>query len=153
MPSCQGAMGARRGPAQPGAPPATRRAGARQAQAAPASTINTQLSRIPTYERFSLQGSIGMLHAQDKKFSLVPHLGHRLCNANHLRFRRYPKVRLLDGARSQSLGVPTGLSGAAWEESSNTQLPTHPRRYWLKPTSSQPPDLNGDEYRGEQIVE
>ena len=55
LPSCQGAMGARRGQAQPGAPPATRRAGARQAQAAPASTINTQLSRIPTYKRFLLQ--------------------------------------------------------------------------------------------------
>jgi hypothetical protein len=94
-----------------------------------------------------------MLHAQDKKLSLVPHFGHRLCNANHLRFRRYPKVRLLDGARSQSPGCPIGLSGAAGEESSNTQLPTHPRCYWLRPTSSQPLDLNGDEYRGEEIIE
>jgi hypothetical protein len=58
-----------------------------------------------------------------------------------------------NAGRRAGPGLPTGLSGAAWEESSNTQLPTRPRRYWVKPTSSQPLDLNGDEYRGEQIVE
>jgi hypothetical protein len=29
-----------------------------------------------------------------QKFRPLPHFGRRLCNANHLRFRRYPKVRL-----------------------------------------------------------
>ena len=29
-----------------------------------------------------------------QKFRQLPHFGRRLCNANHLRFRRYPKVRL-----------------------------------------------------------
>jgi hypothetical protein len=48
-------MGARRGRRASAAAPATRRAGARQAQAAPASTINMQLSRISTYKRFLLQ--------------------------------------------------------------------------------------------------
>jgi hypothetical protein len=73
---------------------ASRRCPAGASRAASASKRSTRNCReYPLIKDFCYKLNIHVACAR-RKFSPLPHFGHRLCNANHLGFRRYPKVRL-----------------------------------------------------------